>query len=36
MARPARMRSIVDAVGQTPLLRLHHIGRDVPKAKLYL
>ncbi|HET6332955.1 MAG TPA: pyridoxal-phosphate dependent enzyme [Polyangiales bacterium] len=36
MARPARMRSIVDAVGQTPLLRLHHVGRDAPKAKVYL
>ncbi|HKP60080.1 MAG TPA: cysteine synthase family protein [Polyangiales bacterium] len=36
MARPARMRSVVDAVGQTPLVRLHHIGRDVPGAKLYL
>jgi cysteine synthase B len=30
------MRSIVDAVGQTPLLRLHSIGRDVPNAKLFL
>jgi S-sulfo-L-cysteine synthase (O-acetyl-L-serine-dependent) len=36
MARPARMRSVIDAVGQTPLVRLHHIGRDVPGAKLYL
>ena len=36
MARPARMRSVVDAVGQTPLVRLHHIGRDVPGAKIYL
>jgi S-sulfo-L-cysteine synthase (O-acetyl-L-serine-dependent) len=36
MARPARMRSVVDAVGQTPLLRLHRIGRDAPNAKIYL
>lgn len=36
MARPARMHSIVDAVGQTPIVRLHRIGRDVPNAKLYL
>jgi S-sulfo-L-cysteine synthase (O-acetyl-L-serine-dependent) len=36
MARPARMRSVVEAVGQTPLVRLHHVGRDVPGAKLYL
>jgi S-sulfo-L-cysteine synthase (O-acetyl-L-serine-dependent) len=36
MARPARMRSIVDAVGNTPIVRLSRIGRDVPNAKLYL
>ena len=36
MARPARMRSIVDAVGNTPIVRLNRIGRDVPNAKLFL
>jgi cysteine synthase B len=30
------MRSVVDAVGQTPLVRLHHIGRDTPDVKIYL
>ena len=36
MARSAKMHSVVDAVGQTPIVRLHRIGRDVPNAKLYL
>lgn len=36
MARPRLMRSVVDAVGQTPLVRLHNIGRDTPKVKVYL
>jgi S-sulfo-L-cysteine synthase (O-acetyl-L-serine-dependent) len=36
MARPALMRSVVDAVGNTPLVRLHHIGRDAPGTKIYL
>jgi cysteine synthase B len=36
MSRPKVMRSIVDAVGQTPLVRLHSIGRDTPDVKLYL
>ncbi len=36
MARQPRMRSIVDAVGQTPIVRLNSIGRDVPDARLYL
>ncbi|HEX6244944.1 MAG TPA: cysteine synthase family protein [Polyangiales bacterium] len=36
MARPALMRSVVDAVGNTPLVRLHHIARDAPGTKIYL
>jgi cysteine synthase B len=36
MGRPALMRSVVEAVGQTPLLRLHKIERDTPNVKLYL
>ena len=36
MARPARMRSIADAVGQTPLVRLRRIESDAPGAKLFL
>jgi len=36
MTRPAIMTSVVDAVGQTPLVRLHHIGRDTPNVKIYL
>ncbi|HEX7479831.1 MAG TPA: cysteine synthase family protein [Polyangiales bacterium] len=36
MARPLRMSSVVDAVGQTPLVRLHHIGRDSPGVKVFL
>ncbi|MCA9529122.1 MAG: cysteine synthase family protein [Myxococcales bacterium] len=31
-----RMESIVEAVGQTPLVRLRHIERDAPGSKLYL
>ena len=36
MARPALMHSVVDAVGQTPLVRLRNIGRATPNVKLYL
>jgi len=36
MARPLVMNSVVEAVGQTPLLRLHHIERDTPGVKIYL
>lgn len=36
MTRPAVMTSVVDAVGQTPLVRLHHVGRDTPNVKIYL
>src|SRR5262249_10146043 len=36
MARPALMRSVVEAVGQTPLVRLHNIGRDTPDVKIYV
>jgi len=31
-----RLDSIVDAVGNTPLVRLRHIGRETPGVKLYL
>jgi cysteine synthase B len=30
------MSSVIDAVGQTPLVRLHHIGKEVPNVKIYL
>ncbi len=30
------MESVVDAVGNTPLLRLRHIDRDTPGVKIYL
>jgi cysteine synthase B len=36
MSRPLRMKSVVEAVGQTPLVRLHHIGRETPDVKIYL
>lgn len=36
MARPALMSTVLDAVGQTPLVRLHRIGRETPRVKLYL
>ncbi len=36
MSRPLRMQSVVEAVGQTPLVRLHHIGRETPDVKIYL
>ena len=36
MARPALMRSVVEAVGQTPLVRLHNIGSDTPDVKIFV
>ncbi|MCA9767200.1 MAG: pyridoxal-phosphate dependent enzyme, partial [Gemmatimonadetes bacterium] len=30
------MESIIEAVGQTPMVRLHAIERDVPGVELYL
>lgn len=36
MARPLVMSSIVDAVGQTPIVRLHHVARVTPGVKVYL
>jgi cysteine synthase B len=30
------MRSVVEAVGQTPLVRLHNVGRDTPDVKIYV
>jgi cysteine synthase B len=36
MSRSRRIESIVDAVGDTPLLRLRNIGRDVRDAPIYL
>lgn len=36
MTRPGLMQSVLDAVGQTPLVRLHHVGRDTPNVKIYL
>jgi cysteine synthase B len=30
------MGSVIDAVGQTPLVRLRHIGRETPNVKIYL
>lgn len=31
-----RLDSVIDAVGNTPLVRLRHIGRETPGVKLYL
>jgi cysteine synthase B len=36
MTRSRRIESIVDAVGNTPLVQLRHIGREVPDVKIYL
>jgi cysteine synthase B len=34
-ARPRRLESILDAVGNTPLLRLRKLERDVPGVEIY-
>jgi cysteine synthase B len=34
--RSRRIESIVDAVGNTPLVRLRNIGRDTPDVKIFL
>jgi S-sulfo-L-cysteine synthase (O-acetyl-L-serine-dependent) len=36
MIRTRRIESIVEAVGQTPLVRLRNVGRDVPGVEIYL
>jgi cysteine synthase B len=36
MSRSQRIESIVEAVGNTPLVRLRSIGREVPDVSLYL
>lgn len=36
MSRPLRMSSIVEAVGNTPLVRLRNVTRDTPDVKVYL
>lgn len=36
MSRNGRIETIVDAVGNTPLMRLRNIGRDTPDVKIYL
>ena len=36
MSRPLRMNSIVEAVGNTPLVRLRNVARDTPDVKVYL
>jgi cysteine synthase B len=36
MNRGRRIESIVDAVGETPLLRLRNIGRETPDVRIYL
>jgi len=35
LQRPARAQSILELVGNTPLVRLHHIERDVPGVELW-
>ncbi len=35
-ARAQKLASVIDAVGHTPLVRLRHVGRDVPKVHVYL
>jgi cysteine synthase B len=36
MSRVKRIDSIVDAVGNTPLVRLRNVGRETPEVKVYL
>lgn len=36
MSRPARMSSVAEAVGNTPMIRLRNIGRDTPNVSIYL
>jgi len=36
MARKARMDTIIDAVGNTPMVRLHNVARETPDVKVYL
>ncbi|MFI5307837.1 MAG: PLP-dependent cysteine synthase family protein [Polyangiales bacterium] len=36
MKRSRRIDSIIEAVGNTPLVHLRNIGREVPEVKLYL
>ena len=36
MSRNRRIDSIVDAVGNTPIVRLRNIGRETPDVKLYI
>ncbi|WP_437293657.1 PLP-dependent cysteine synthase family protein [Sorangium sp. So ce426] len=35
LARSSRLGSVVDAVGDTPLLRLSRVGRDTPSVEVY-
>ncbi|WP_437522685.1 cysteine synthase family protein [Sorangium sp. So ce726] len=35
LARSRRLTSVVDAVGDTPLLRLSRVGRDTPSVEVY-
>lgn len=36
MSRPIRMNSIIDAVGNTPLIRLRNVASEAPGVKVYL
>jgi len=36
MGRARRIESIVEAVGQTPMVRLRNVGREAPGVKIYL
>ena len=36
LVRSRRMGSVVEAVGQTPLLRLRSVGREAPSVEVYV
>jgi cysteine synthase B len=36
LVRSRRMASVVEAVGQTPLLRLRNVGREAPSVEVYV
>ena len=36
LARSRKMASVVDAVGDTPLVRLRHVAREAPSVEVYV
>ncbi len=35
LVRSRKLGSVAEAVGNTPLVRLHHVGRDAPSVEIY-